>query len=277
MKRTSLVLLVLAGLLLGWSVPSARAQATSTADKAAQAKPPAQASDKAKADQAKADKAKADKAAADKAKADKAAADKAKADQAKKPADQKAGAKDQPKAKPATVAPAPVVPATPVPAPPGYVIGPDDVLQVLYWREKDVSAEVSVRPDGMISLPLLNDVVAAGLTPDQLHDKVNELAKKYFEDPSVTIVVKTINSRRVYITGSVNKPGTYPLTAPTTVLQLIAMAGGLTEFAKENDIAVMRTENGKPMRYPFKYKDVAKGKNLKQNIELKPGDTVIVP
>jgi polysaccharide export outer membrane protein len=172
-------------------------------------------------------------------------------------------------------APAPVAPA--VPPPPGYVIGPDDVLQVLYWREANVSAEVTVRPDGMISLPLLNDVQAAGLTPEQLRDKISEGAKKYFEDPNVTVTVRTINSRKAFITGSVTRPGPYQLTAPTTVLQLIAMAGGLTEFANQKGISVMRIENGKPVRYPFNYKDVAKGKNLKQNIELKPGDTVIVP
>ncbi len=177
----------------------------------------------------------------------------------------------------ASVAPAPVVPATPVPPPPGYVIGPDDVLQVLYWREKDVSAEVVVRPDGMISLPLLNDVKAAGLTPEQLRDAVSEAAKRFFEDPNVTIVIKAINSRKVFITGSVAKPGPYALSAPTTVLQLISMAGGLTEFAKQKNISVMRRENGKPLRFPFNYKDVSNGKNLKQNIELKPGDTVIVP
>jgi polysaccharide export outer membrane protein len=178
-----------------------------------------------------------------------------------------------PKGKTPIVAPAPIVPA-----PPGYVIGPDDVLEVLYWREKEVSAEVVVRPDGMISLPLLNEVKAAGLTPDQLRDAVNEAAKKFFqEDPGVTINIKAINSRKVFITGSVGKPGPYPLTAPTTILQLISMAGGLTEFAKQKNISVMRTENGKPVRYPFNYKDVAQGKNLKQNIELKPGDTVIVP
>ena len=173
---------------------------------------------------------------------------------------------------------APVVPATPVTPPPGYVIGPDDVLQVLYWREKDMSSEVTVRPDGMITLPLLNDVRAGGLTPDQLRDKINELAKKYFqEDPTVTVVIKTIYSRKVFITGSVTKPGTYLLTSPTTVLQLIAMAGGLTEFADQKNITVMRTENGRAMSYPFNYKEVARRKNLGQNIELKPGDTVIVP
>lgn len=173
--------------------------------------------------------------------------------------------------------PAPPVVAPAVPPPPGYVIGPEDVLNVQYWREANVSAEVTVRPDGMISLPLLNDVQATGLTPEQLRDRINELAKKYFEDPNVTVTVKTINSRKAFITGSVTRPGPYALTAPTTVLQLISMAGGLTEFARQKDIAVMRSENGKLVRYPFNYKDVAKGKNLKQNIELKPGDTVIVP
>jgi polysaccharide biosynthesis/export protein len=172
----------------------------------------------------------------------------------------------------------PLVVATPVTPPPDYVIGPDDVLQILYWREKDMSAEVTVRPDGMITLPLLNDVQAGGLTPDQLRDKINELSKKFLkEDPTVTVAIKTINSRKVFITGSVAKPGPYPLTSPTTVLQVIAMAGGLTEFANQSKIAVMRQENGKLVRYPFNYKDVAKGKNLEQNIELKPGDTVIVP
>jgi polysaccharide biosynthesis/export protein len=183
--------------------------------------------------------------------------------------------------KPAVKPPVPIPPlviATPVTPPPGYVIGPDDVLQVLYWREKDMSAEVTVRPDGKITLPLLNDVQAGGLTPDQLRDKIDELSKKFLqEDPTVTVAVKAINSRKVFITGSVNKPGPYPLTAPTTVLQVIAMAGGLTEFANQSKIGVMRQENGKLVRYPFNYKDVAKGKNLEQNIELKPGDTVIVP
>ena len=183
----------------------------------------------------------------------------------------------KPTVKPTTAKPAPVVPAPATPAPPGYVIGPEDVLQVLYWREKDLSAEVTVRPDGMISLPLLNDVSVNGLTPDELRDKVTEGARRFVEDPSVTIVVKAINSRKVFITGEVAKPGPYPLTAPTTVLQLIATAGGLSEFAKKGDITIMRVENGKPVSYPFNYKDVTKRKNLKQNIVLKPGDTVIVP
>ena len=176
-----------------------------------------------------------------------------------------------------SVAPAAVVPASNAPAPPGYVIGPEDVLQVLFWREKELSAEVTVRPDGMISLPLLNDVQAAGLTPEQLRDKVTEGAKRFIEDPSVNIVVKTIQSRKVFITGQVTRPGSYPLTSPTTVLQLIAMAGGLTEFADGNAVTILRTENGKTATLPFRYGDVTRRRNLQQNIELKPGDTVIVP
>jgi len=179
--------------------------------------------------------------------------------------------------KPPSASPAPITPAQGVPPPPGYVIGPEDVLQVLYWREKELSAEVTVRPDGMISLPLLNDVQAINLTPEQLRERVTETAKRYIEDPSVTVVIKEIKSRKVFITGQVAKPGPYPLTAPTTVLQLIATAGGLSEFAKGNDITILRLENGRSVSLPFKYKDVVKRKNLQQNIELRPGDTVIVP
>lgn len=183
---------------------------------------------------------------------------------------------------PAATAPKPIpplVPATPVTPPPGYVIGPDDVLQVLYWRDKDMSAEVVVRPDGLITLPVVNDVQAAGLTPDKLREKVTALAMKFYrDDPQITVVVKAINSRKVFITGSVAKPGPYPLTSSTTVLQLIAMAGGLAEFADQGKIWVMRQHDGGAVsRFPFNYKEVVRGKNLSQNIELKPGDTVIVP
>jgi polysaccharide export outer membrane protein len=184
---------------------------------------------------------------------------------------------------PAALAQAPVAPAASAPAPagitppPGYVIGADDVLVILFWKDKDLTTEVAVRPDGKITLPLLNDIEAAGLTPDQLRAVLTTAAARYVEDPNVTVVVKAINSRRVYITGQVSKPGQYPLTAPTSVMQLIAMAGGLTEFADKKKIIIMRTESGKPVAYPFNYKDVLSRKNLKQNIELKPGDTVVVP
>ena len=164
-----------------------------------------------------------------------------------------------------------------IPVPPDYVIGPDDQLSVTFWRDKDMSADVTVRPDGKITLPLLNDVQAAGLRPDQLREKVAEEAKRYVDDPQPTIVVTKINSRKVFITGQVAKPGPYSLMAPTTVLQLISMAGGLTDYAHSKKISIMRTENGRQIAYHFNYKDIAAGKNMKQNIELKPGDTVVVP
>lgn len=181
------------------------------------------------------------------------------------------GASAAPPAAAAAAAPAGVA------TPPGYVIGPDDLLSVVFWREKDMSADVAVRPDGKISLPLINDIQAAGLTPEQLRLNVTEAANKLVEEPTVTVVVKTINSRKVFITGQVGKPGPYPLGGPTTVLQLIATAGGLQEYADSKKIVIVHTENGQSKTYPFNYNEVVEGKNLKQNVELKPGDTVIVP
>jgi polysaccharide export outer membrane protein len=185
-----------------------------------------------------------------------------------------------PGAKPASVAPPPVpvgLPESVLAAIPDYVIGPEDLLTIVFWRDKDMSTDVAVRPDGKITLPLLNEVRAAGLTPVQLKDLLMEESKKYVADPNVTVVVKQINSRKVFVTGEVNKPGAYPLMAPTTVLQLIVIAGGLRDYAHSEKIAIMRTENGKPTSYRFNYKEIVNNKNLKQNIELKPGDTVIVP
>lgn len=167
--------------------------------------------------------------------------------------------------------------ADPAAVDPTYTIGPDDVLQVLYWRDKDTSAEVMVRPDGKITLPLLNDIQAAGLTPEQLRDVIQKASEKFFQDPNVSVVVKAVNSRKVYVTGSVGRPGPYPLTSRTTVLQMLAQAGGLGDYAKKDKIAVLRTVDGETKRYPFNYKQVIEGKKLEQNIELRPGDTVIVP
>ena len=186
------------------------------------------------------------------------------------------GPQPQHAAPPASTA-TPAAPKPGVTPPSDYVIGPDDQLSIYFWRDKELSADVVVRPDGKISLPLLNDVQAAGFTPEQLRVRVTEDAKRYIEDPTATVVVRQINSRKVFITGEVEKPGPYPLTAPTTVLQLISMAGGLKEYANGKKIVVMRTENGRQIGYPFNYKDVINRKNMKQNIELKPGDTVLVP
>jgi polysaccharide export outer membrane protein len=165
---------------------------------------------------------------------------------------------------------------TPVPL--DYVIGPEDVLGVLFWRDQDMTGDVTVRPDGMITLPLLGDLLAAGLKPEILRDEIQKKASgKYLEDPNVTVVVRTINSRKVFITGLVATPGPYPLTSPRTVMQLIALAGGLTEFAEGKNITVLRSEQGRTLSLKFNYNDVAKGKNLWQNVQLKPGDTVVVP
>jgi polysaccharide export outer membrane protein len=160
--------------------------------------------------------------------------------------------------------------------PPGYVIGPMDVLEVLFWKDKDLSAEVIVRPDGKITLPLINELQAGGVTPEQLRTAILEQAQRYVEDPSVVVRVKEIKSRQVYILGEVAKPGTYPLGGPTSVLQLIATAGGFNEFASTGDIVVIRGAADGPNRIRFNYKDVVKG-DLTQNIELKSGDTVVVP
>lgn len=186
-----------------------------------------------------------------------------------------------PQTPPAKGTPVPQVPQVTTPS--DYVIGADDVLLVLFRREKDMSAEVIVRPDGKITLPLLNDIQAAGLTTTQLRDKVTEEGKRFVEDPSVTIVVKQINSRKVYITGQVNKPGPYPLGDHMTVMQLISIAGGVTEYAKKKNIVIIRDPGPgarpgtRTTTFRFNYEDIQKLKNLASNIELKPGDTVIVP
>ena len=158
-----------------------------------------------------------------------------------------------------------------------FVIGPEDVVGVLFWREADMSGDVTVRPDGRITLPLIGDLTAAGLTPETLRGQIQTAAAKYLADANVTVVVRQINSRKVFITGQVNSPGAYPLTAPRTVMQLIALAGGITEFADTENITIMRQEPGRTRSFKFNYKDVAKGKKLEQNLQLQPGDTVVVP
>lgn len=160
-------------------------------------------------------------------------------------------------------------------ASPDYVIGLEDVIGVLFWRDETMSGDFVVRPDGKISLPLLNDVEVVGLSPEQLRAKLIGLAKNFVEEPNVTVVVRQINSRKVFITGQVTRPGSFSIAAPTTVLQLIALAGGLAEFAAGDQIAVIRPGRKEPLK--FNYENIRKGKGLEQNIELKPGDTVIVP
>jgi polysaccharide export outer membrane protein len=160
---------------------------------------------------------------------------------------------------------------------PDYKIGPQDVLTINVWKEPDVSREVPVRPDGKISLPLLNDVEAAGLTPMQLANSLTDRLKKFISSPQVTIIVKEINSRRVYVIGEVVRAGTFPLLPKMTVLQIVSSCGGFTQFANPKKIYVLRTKDGKQTKIPFNYKEVVSGKNPEQNIELQPGDTIVVP
>ena len=167
--------------------------------------------------------------------------------------------------------------ATSVPLPPDYRIGPEDQISVVFWREKDMSADVVVRPDGKISLPLLNDMQAAGYTPDQLRGRLMEAAAKFIEEPNASVVVKQVNSRKVYITGMVTRPGSFPLVTSMNVVQLIAQAGGLQEYADAKNILIVRSEGEKTTTFKFNYKDFLNQKNLQQNISLRPGDTVAVP
>jgi len=156
-----------------------------------------------------------------------------------------------------------------------YKIGPQDVLRIDVWKEAEISRTAPVRPDGKISLPLLNDVQAAGLTPMELAISITEGLKKFVNNPQVTVSVSEINSRRVYVTGEVNKPGAYPLLPNMTALQLVTSAGGFTQFARLKNIYVLRTESGKQVKHPFKYKEVLNGNS--DDIPLRPGDTIVVP
>ena len=159
-----------------------------------------------------------------------------------------------------------------------YVIGAEDILSINVWKEQEMSRQVPVRPDGMISLPLLGDVKASGLTPLQLQDLLTTDLKKYISDPQVTVIVTQVNSLSFNVVGEVLKPGYYPLTRRMTVLDAIAMAGGFRDFAKVKKIYVLRTDaDGKQVRLPFNYRNVIKGKNSSQNIELQPRDTLVVP
>ena len=160
---------------------------------------------------------------------------------------------------------------------PAYKIGPQDILKIDVWREDQLTRTVPVRPDGKITLPLLNDVQAVGLTPMELADVIREGLKKYINNPQVTVSVTEINSRRIYVTGEVLKAGGYALLPHMTVLQALSSSGGFTQFARMKNIYVLRTENGKQVKLPFNYKEAISGRNPEQNIELQPGDIIVVP
>ncbi len=158
---------------------------------------------------------------------------------------------------------------------PHYMIGSEDNLQITVWKEPSLSGTIPVRPDGMISMNLLGDLPAAGRTPMQLANDITVRLKKYVQDPNVSVVVLAVNSQRIYMVGEVGHVGPIPLAAGMTPLQAIATAGGLSPFANSKKIYIMRTVDGKAQKIPFNYKVALKGGD--QGVELKSGDTIIVP
>jgi polysaccharide export outer membrane protein len=172
----------------------------------------------------------------------------------------------------------PAAPAGGVAHDDSYVIGASDVLAINVWKEPDVSRVIPVRSDGKISLPLAGEVQASGQTPKQLEQEIGKKLASYISEPEVTVIVQESKSRRINILGMVSKPGSYLLINSMTVLDAIAMAGGFKDFAKQKNIYVLRQgANGSQTRLPFNYKDVIKGKNTSQNVQLEPGDTLVVP
>jgi len=175
---------------------------------------------------------------------------------------------------PATAAVAPAQPDAAVND--TYVIGGNDVLAVTVWKEPTLSGSILVRPDGMISIPLVGDVRAAGLTPSQLADQIRDKLKKYVQDPNVSVVVSQIHSKVIYLIGEVGKTGPVEMTPDMTLLEAISSAGGLSEFANKKKIYILRDEGGKRQRIPVHYKEALTG-NRALDLTLKSGDTIVVP
>jgi len=158
-----------------------------------------------------------------------------------------------------------------------FVIGNDDVLAINVWKEPDISRSIPVRSDGKISLPLVGEVQAAGLTPLKLEKDIAEKLKNFISEPEVTVMVQQVNSQKFNILGQVTKPGSYVIANSPTVLDAIALAGGFRDFAKKKSIYVLRHSASGESRLTFNYKEVSEGKNMAQNVKLQPGDTIIVP
>jgi polysaccharide export outer membrane protein len=158
-----------------------------------------------------------------------------------------------------------------------YKIGEQDVLNITVWKEPQLSGPVVVRPDGKISVPLIDEMQAAGLTPMELQNQLLEKFRPFLAVPKVSVSVREVNSRKVYVIGQVNRTGTFHINSNTTVLQVLTDAGGLRDYANPKKIYVMRTVNGKPVKFPFHYDAVLKGQHYEENITLQPGDTIVVP
>ncbi|MGD0568377.1 MAG: polysaccharide biosynthesis/export family protein [Candidatus Sulfotelmatobacter sp.] len=158
-----------------------------------------------------------------------------------------------------------------------FVIGNDDVLAINVWKEPDISRSIPVRSDGKISLPLVGELQAAGLTPLRLESDIASRLKNYISEPEVTVIVQQVNSQKFNILGQVARPGSYVIANSPTVLDAIALAGGFRDFAKKKSVYVLRQGSSGEARILFNYKDVIQGKNMAQNVKLQPGDTIIVP
>jgi polysaccharide export outer membrane protein len=157
-----------------------------------------------------------------------------------------------------------------------YRIGPEDILDVQVWKNAELSRTVPVRPDGKISLPLVNDIQASGLTPSELREQITERLGEYVPQAEVAVIVREIHSVKVAVTGAVKMPGRYEVKSPATVLELIAQAQGLTEFAAKERIFVLRQDGGTTVKMPFNYKKVAEGSE-KDNFYVRAGDIIVVP
>lgn len=160
---------------------------------------------------------------------------------------------------------------------PNYHLQPGDVITVSVWKETDLQADVLLRPDGGFSFPLAGDIEAVGKTVDEVRLLLVDRLKRYIPNPVVTVAVKLIGGNRIFVVGRVNKAGDFPLSSPLDVMQAIALAGGTTAFAAINDIVILRRQNGEQQALHFHYSDVARGKELAQNVLLQSGDTVVVP
>ena len=162
-------------------------------------------------------------------------------------------------------------------AEPGYRLQPGDIIHVSVWREEGLDQDVLVRPDGGISFPLVGNLQAKGLTVDELASAISRKIQRYIPGPMVTVSVKQIVGNVIHVIGRVNKPGPFVIPGDVNVIQALAMAGGLTPYAEEKDIKILRTEHGKQRAIPFNYREVENGENLDQNIRLHAGDVVVVP
>lgn len=169
------------------------------------------------------------------------------------------------------------VAAEPAGAEPSYLLGPEDVLKVAVWKDEQLTQEMIVRPDGMITFPLIGEIAAAGRTAEDVRSEIAKRLTKYLPSPNVTVTVLKVLSYRIYVLGRVNKPGEYQAGHHTDVLQALSMAGGLTPYAAENDIKIIRRNGVDEQVFPFRYADAQKGKELRQNILLHRGDVVMVP